>query len=70
MLGWQCHLRREYPCNDSLQHSDEDGCTLDLCSKFEINLGLFAIWLAACEFVMAIKTWYYVWAAVPSIPSN
>jgi len=33
----------------SSQHGDEDGYTLSLCCKFEINLRLFASYLAGCD---------------------
>jgi len=33
----------------SPQHGDEDGYTLSLCCKFEINLKLFAIWLVVIK---------------------
>jgi len=33
----------------SSQHSDKDGYTLSLSCKFEINLRLFAIWLAVIK---------------------
>ena len=50
----------------SSQHGDEGGCTLRLCCKFEINLRLFAIWLAAMKLLGHYKHSIYVWAAVPS----
>jgi len=52
--------------SSSSQHGDEGGCTLSLCCKFEINLRLLAIWLAAMNLTERYKHIIYVWAAVPS----
>ena len=48
------------------QHDNEGGCTLSLCCKFEINVKLFAIWLAAINLSGHYKRNIYVWAAVLS----
>jgi len=39
----------------SSQHGDEDGYTLSLCCKFEINLKLFAIWLVVIKLPHQLK---------------
>jgi len=51
--------------SSSSQHGDEDGCSLSLCCKFEIDLRLFAIWLVVVKLSCKSNTMFYVWAAVP-----
>jgi len=45
--------------SSSSQHGGKDGCTLNLCCKFEINLRLFAIWLVTIKFTPLIARWIW-----------
>jgi len=40
---WAAVPPEQREASSSSQHGDEDGCTLSLSCKFEINLKLFAI---------------------------
>ena len=52
---WTAVLSETRLLSYSSQHGDEDGYTLSLCCKFEINLRLFAIWLVVIKLARQLK---------------
>jgi len=58
-----CATYKENNESYSSQHGDEDGYSLSLCCKFEINWRLLAIWLVVIKFT-PVKAGQFVGTAI------